>query len=172
MSHLTRTAVLLLCAGAAQAHAPIAGDPGVASWVIALLLLAALLYAAGLLRLWPIVRASAQLWWRAAAFAAGWMALSRDRGTQRQAVDQAYGLVCNVEGEVMEDMIVAQANQEHGIITVRPGTGARLPDLPVGTRLRILPNHACATGAQFDEYAVLPAEAGARLALWPRFRGW
>lgn len=31
--------------------------------------------------------------------------------------------------------------------------GAGLPDLPVGTRLRVLPNHACATAAQFDGYA-------------------
>jgi D-serine deaminase-like pyridoxal phosphate-dependent protein len=103
---------------------------------------------------------------------AGWMALSRDRGTAKQAVDQGYGLVCDVNGRVMKDLIVAQANQEHGIIAVRPGSGARLPDLPVGTQLRILPNHACATGAQFDEYAVLPAETGAPLARWPRFRGW
>jgi D-serine deaminase-like pyridoxal phosphate-dependent protein len=77
-----------------------------------------------------------------------------------------------VDGRVIEDLIVAQANQEHGIIAVRPGSGARLPDLAVGTQLRILPNHACATGAQFDEYAVLPTEAGAPLARWPRFRGW
>jgi D-serine deaminase-like pyridoxal phosphate-dependent protein len=103
---------------------------------------------------------------------AGWMALSRDRGTQRQAVDQGYGVVCNVDGQVMPDLIVTQANQEHGIIEVRPGSDARLPDLPVGTKLRILPNHACATASQFDEYVVLPAEAGAPLARWPRFRGW
>ena len=103
---------------------------------------------------------------------AGWMALSRDRGTQKQAVDQGYGLVCSVEGEIMDDLIVAQVNQEHGIVTARPGSARRLPDLPVGTKLRILPNHACATGAQFDDYAVLPAEAGAPLARWPRFRGW
>ena len=102
---------------------------------------------------------------------AGWMAMSRDRGTQTQAVDQGYGLVCDVEGRVV-DLIVAQANQEHGIVTVRPGSAASLPDLPVGTRVRILPNHACSTAAQFDEYAVLPVEPGAPVAHWPRFRGW
>jgi D-serine deaminase-like pyridoxal phosphate-dependent protein len=103
---------------------------------------------------------------------AGWMAMSRDRGTQTQAVDQGYGLVCDVDGRVIDDLIVAQANQEHGIVAVRPGSDAHLPDLPVGTRLRILPNHACSTAAQFDDYAVLPAEAGAAVAHWPRFRGW
>jgi D-serine deaminase-like pyridoxal phosphate-dependent protein len=102
---------------------------------------------------------------------AGWMAMSRDRGTQLQAVDQGYGLVCDVQGQVL-DLIVAQASQEHGIVTLRPGSDASLPDLPVGTRIRILPNHACSTASQFDEYAVLPAELGAPIAYWPRFRGW
>ena len=29
---------------------------------------------------------------------AGWMALSRDRGTANHPVDQGYGLVCNADG--------------------------------------------------------------------------
>ncbi len=102
---------------------------------------------------------------------AGWMALSRDRGTAAQAMDQGYGLVCDAGGRVLEDLIVAQANQEHGTIARRPGSDAPLPDLPVGTLLRILPNHACATGAQFDGYTVLPAD-GSEPIEWPRFRGW
>ena len=102
---------------------------------------------------------------------AGWMALSRDRGTAAQAVDQGYGLVCDAAGRVLPDLIVAAANQEHGIIACRPDSGAGLPDLPVGTRLRILPNHACATAAQHGGYHVLPA-AGGPPAFWPRFGGW
>lgn len=103
---------------------------------------------------------------------AGWMALSRDRGTASQAVDQGYGLVCDIEGRILDDLVVASANQEHGIVALRPGSGATLPDLPLGTRLRILPNHACATGAQFAGYEVLPADPAAPLAHWPRFNGW
>lgn len=103
---------------------------------------------------------------------AGWMALSRDRGTAAQAVDQGYGIVCDVEGRVLDDLVVTGANQEHGIVAVRPGSGAALPDLPVGTRLRILPNHACATASQFDAYDVLPAQPGAPLGRWERIRGW
>ncbi|GJD52568.1 D-threo-3-hydroxyaspartate dehydratase [Methylobacterium crusticola] len=103
---------------------------------------------------------------------AGWMALSRDRGTAAQAVDQGYGVVCDAGGRVLDDLIVEAANQEHGIVAVRPGSRAALPDLAVGTRLRILPNHACATGAQFDAYAVLPADGTGTLAHWDRFRGW
>jgi D-serine deaminase-like pyridoxal phosphate-dependent protein len=103
---------------------------------------------------------------------AGWMALSRDRGTARQAVDQGYGVVCDANGQVLDDLIVTGANQEHGVVAVRPGGTAALPELPLGTLLRILPNHACATAAQFDGYAVLPANDSRSLTHWPRFRGW
>lgn len=103
---------------------------------------------------------------------AGWMALSRDRGTASQAVDQAYGVVCDIHGDVIDDLIVKSANQEHGILALRPGSSARLPDFPLGTQLRILPNHACATGAQFASYTVLPAGGSTTLAQWPRFSGW
>jgi D-serine deaminase-like pyridoxal phosphate-dependent protein len=102
---------------------------------------------------------------------AGWMALSRDRGTAAQAVDQGYGLVCDAMGRVLPDLIVTAANQEHGIIACRPGSAAELPDLPVGTHLRILPNHACATAAQHAGYHVLSATDGPP-AFWPRFGGW
>ncbi len=100
---------------------------------------------------------------------AGWMALSRDRGTARQRVDQGYGVVCDLDGRPIEDLVVTEANQEHGIVARRGG--GKPPELPVGTRLRILPNHACATGAQHDRYHVV--EASRRIdATWPRFGGW
>lgn len=102
---------------------------------------------------------------------AGWMALSRDRGTARQAVDQGYGVVCDILGRPIPDLIVIDANQEHGIVARRPGSNAAPPDLPVGTRLRILPNHACATGAQHDAYQVLDGMNRVS-AEWPRIRGW
>jgi D-serine deaminase-like pyridoxal phosphate-dependent protein len=102
---------------------------------------------------------------------AGWMALSRDRGTARQDMDQGYGMVCDVAGRVIPDMIVSATNQEHGIVALRPGSTNLLPDLPVGTQLRILPNHACATAAQHDRYAVLPADGDTKES-WQRFGGW
>lgn len=102
---------------------------------------------------------------------AGWMAMSRDRGTAAQAVDQGYGIVCDAGGVPIPDLIVLQANQEHGVVAVRPGSGGTMPDLPQGTLLRILPNHACATAAQHGRYHVLPEQGGA-LATWERFGGW
>ena len=100
---------------------------------------------------------------------AGWMALSRDRGTARQRVDQGYGMVCDLDGRPIPDLIVSDTNQEHGIVALRGG-GAP-PDLPVGTRLRILPNHACATGAQHERYHVVHASREIA-ASWQRFGGW
>lgn len=103
---------------------------------------------------------------------AGWMAMSRDRGTANQAVDQGYGLVCDEEGRPFGDLIMQGANQEHGVLAIRAGSDQPLPDLPVGARVRILPNHACSTAAQFDAYEVLPADGSAQPARWSRFGGW
>jgi D-serine deaminase-like pyridoxal phosphate-dependent protein len=102
---------------------------------------------------------------------AGWMALSRDRGLAGEFADQGLGLVCDVQGRVLGDYIVSAANQEHGIVTHRSGDPARLLDLPVGSLLRVLPNHACATAAQHGAYQLLSAD-GAVQALWSRFSGW
>ncbi|MFT7772788.1 alanine racemase [Roseateles sp.] len=103
---------------------------------------------------------------------AGWMAMSQDRGTSKQAVNQGYGLVCNLAGEAYPDLLLADANQEHGIVTVRPGSAASLPGLAIGDRVRILPNHACATGAQHRSYHVVRGADMAVQAEWPRFGGW
>lgn len=101
---------------------------------------------------------------------AGWMAMSRDRGTAAQAVDQGYGLARDRAGRPFGDAIMIAANQEHGILASRPGA-APPPEAPVGSRLRILPNHACATAAAYDHYHVIGAE-GEITAVWPRFGGW
>jgi len=103
---------------------------------------------------------------------AGWMALSRDRGTAAQRVDQEYGQVCDVAGRVYPDLIVSQASQEHGILAIRPGSAHALPNLPIGAKVRILPNHACATASQHELYNVVSAGSDAIHARWPRMRGW
>ena len=41
---------------------------------------------------------------------------------------------------------------------------------PVGSQLRILPNHACATATQFPEYHVVAADGVT--SRWRRFDGW
>ena len=47
-----------------------------------------------------------------------------------------------------------------------------MPDLPVGTKVRILPNHACAMAAQHDLYSVVYAGSHEIEARWERMRGW
>jgi threo-3-hydroxy-D-aspartate ammonia-lyase len=104
---------------------------------------------------------------------AGWMAMSRDRGTARQHHDYGYGQVCALDGSVLTGYQMVSANQEHGIIAVADENGARediLARFPIGTKLRILPNHACSTGAQYPVYQAV-AENG-DVTEWPRFYGW
>jgi len=102
---------------------------------------------------------------------AGWMAMSRDRGTAKQKHDFGYGQACDLEGRVIEGYVLSGANQEHGILSLADGTAADIVErFPIGTRLRILPNHACATGAQFPEYQALAPDGSLRA--WPRLHGW
>lgn len=85
---------------------------------------------------------------------AGALALSKDRGCETFG----FGLVMPGGGTV------TRLYQEHGVVE-----GA--PDLPVGSRVRVLPNHACLTAAQFDSYHVL-GDGDQVVAEWPRLRGW
>ncbi|MEF3064885.1 DSD1 family PLP-dependent enzyme [Pandoraea apista] len=102
---------------------------------------------------------------------AGWMAMSRDRGTQKQKHDFGYGQVCRIDGSVVPGYTLSGANQEHGILS---RDGAPDTDIvarfPIGTLLRIMPNHACATGAQFPEYHAIAPDRDP--AVWPRLHGW
>jgi len=102
---------------------------------------------------------------------AGWMAMSRDRGTQKQTHDYGYGQVCDADGRVLPGCTMVAADQEHGIVAWADAAHGRIAErLPVGTLLRILPNHACATGAQHPHYHALGA--GAPPETWERFYGW
>ncbi|HYC35345.1 MAG TPA: alanine racemase [Usitatibacter sp.] len=101
---------------------------------------------------------------------AGWMALSRDRGTAKQKIDQGYGLVCDADCRPLEELVTIDANQEHGIVARRDGGPIDFARYPVGSLLRILPNHACATAAQHAEYHVI--RDGEMVATWERFGGW
>jgi D-serine deaminase-like pyridoxal phosphate-dependent protein len=102
---------------------------------------------------------------------AGFLALSRDRGTADFRVDWGYGAVCDaVTGELIEEVRVESTNQEHGIITAREGE-IDWSRFPIGGRVRVLPNHACATAAAYDRYFV--TDGGERVIdVWERVNGW
>src|SRR3546814_13697536 len=53
----------------------------------------------------------------------GWMAMSRDRGTQDQPVDQGYGLALDLAQRPLGDLVMPPARQEHGLLAGR-GAGA------------------------------------------------
>jgi D-serine deaminase-like pyridoxal phosphate-dependent protein len=100
---------------------------------------------------------------------AGALALSKDRSTEASPHDFGFGLVLDLQGEpVLGQAIVRKAYQEHGVVELDPACPVAAP---VGTRLRILPNHACLTAAAHDRYYVIDG-ADDVVAVWPRMNGW
>ncbi|ABZ77202.1 conserved hypothetical protein [Shewanella halifaxensis HAW-EB4] len=102
---------------------------------------------------------------------AGWMALSADRGTASQPKDCGYGLVAKSNGQLVEAMQVIGVNQEHGIIAAVGSDGINFDDFPVGCRLHILPNHACATASMHQHYHVFDTQDNT-YEIWNRIQGW
>lgn len=101
---------------------------------------------------------------------AGFLALSRDRGTADFPTDYGYGAVCDLSGRLIKGARVESTNQEHGIITVCEGE-LDWSRFEIGARVRILPNHACATAAAYDRYFV--TDGGEGIAdVWERVNGW
>lgn len=101
---------------------------------------------------------------------AGFLALSRDRGTVDFPIDYGYGAVCDPSGRLIQGVRVDSTNQEHGIITATEGE-LDWSRFPIGSRVRILPNHACATAAAYDRYYVTDGDD--RVAdVWERVNGW
>lgn len=102
---------------------------------------------------------------------AGGIALSKDQSTRGTDFDAGYGLVADIDGKIIDNLYVCGANQEHGIITTRDGSAFDFDRFPIGTRLRILPNHACMTAAAYDKYNVV--DGGHEIVeIWNRCNGW
>jgi D-serine deaminase-like pyridoxal phosphate-dependent protein len=102
---------------------------------------------------------------------AGWMAMSRDRGSQSQACDWGYGALRDpATGRWLPELGFVSANQEHGVLAAAADVDIERR-FPIGSVLEILPNHACATAAQFGAYELLRGgvPTGER---WERLNGW
>ena len=99
----------------------------------------------------------------------GAFALSKDDSANRFLPDAGYGYVCDpVTMERLGRLSVNEVHQEHG--TIHLEDEAWFERLPVGSMVRILPNHACATAANFDNYLVV--EKGSIMGEWPRVNRW
>ncbi len=102
---------------------------------------------------------------------AGAFALSKDISTAALPPEKnaGYGFVCDVLGKLQPGLRVAKVWQEHGLV-VSPGP---LPPeaFPIGSRVRIIPNHACPTAAAHDRYFVVNDGLDV-VAEWPRVNGW
>jgi D-serine deaminase-like pyridoxal phosphate-dependent protein len=101
---------------------------------------------------------------------AGGLALSKDRSTGDAPVDYGFGHVLDIRGRSSYGRaIVRRAYQEHGVVEFEPNL--RFPDLPIGARVRIAPNHVCMTAAAHDRYHVVEGSEEV-VAVWPRVNGW
>ena len=96
---------------------------------------------------------------------AGALALSKDLGSGKHG----YGLVRDVHGQIIaENLHVAGVHQEHGEVSA--STPIPFDQLPVGSRVRVLPNHSCMTCAMYDRYYVF--EKNGFKQVWRRTNGW
>lgn len=103
---------------------------------------------------------------------AGGLALSKDRSTQGRPFDAGFGLICDARtGALVPDLYVSTVSQELGLVTTRSGAAVPFELFPVGSRLRILPNHADMTAAAYEEYHLLD-RSGQVEAVWSRTNRW
>ncbi|MGO1117698.1 alanine racemase [Rhodovibrionaceae bacterium A322] len=100
---------------------------------------------------------------------AGAFALTKDLGANRFLPDAGYGLLCDPDTmEPLGKLAVNIVHQEHGTVAVPDDSW--FDCLPIGSQVRILPNHACATASAYSDYLVI--EGSDVIGSWPRVNGW
>jgi D-serine deaminase-like pyridoxal phosphate-dependent protein len=97
---------------------------------------------------------------------AGGLAMSKDSGPKRPK--PSYGSLLDAATGRPLGLSVASTNQEHGLV---PAGEADFERLPIGTQVRIAPNHACMTAAAHERYHVVDGGTEV-LAVWERCNGW
>jgi D-serine deaminase-like pyridoxal phosphate-dependent protein len=99
---------------------------------------------------------------------AGWSALSQDSGVPVLAGATGLGVVVAEGGSLGETLLVVSgANQEHGFVTRRDGGPTALA---IGSRVRVYPNHACATAEHHRELVLVSGESVVERVMRPQ--GW
>lgn len=104
---------------------------------------------------------------------AGGLALSKDLSAASLGMDVGYGLVLDERAMPLAgEPKIANVHQEHGFLSSNLAFDALAEQLPIGTRVRILPNHACMTAAAYDKYWVVPADSNVVTCCWDKVAGW
>jgi D-serine deaminase-like pyridoxal phosphate-dependent protein len=100
----------------------------------------------------------------------GALALSKDLSACEAWPEVGYGLVADAAAAPIVGLYVESVHQEHGLICARDRA---LPwrELPVGSRVRVLPNHACMTVAPYDRYYVVDGGTAVE-EVWHKISGW
>jgi D-serine deaminase-like pyridoxal phosphate-dependent protein len=103
---------------------------------------------------------------------AGGLALSKDTGANKNVPGTGYGRVCRPEDALpLDGMNIHDVHQEHGLLGGPDAPPVNFAAHPPGSRLRVLPNHSCMTGAMYDRYYV--TDGGSEIvAEWDRVNGW
>lgn len=100
---------------------------------------------------------------------AGALAFSKDLGARHMDEEFGYGTVMSSDMTTrLWELRVTALSQEHGQVVVNPPRHAA--EFPIGTVLRIVPNHSCLSAALFDAYTTL--RGGAVVGQWRPVRGW
>lgn len=100
---------------------------------------------------------------------AGALALSKDIGAHAFLPGAGYGYVCDASTLTrLGSLAVDIAYQEHGVVKV--ADAAWFGRLPVGSLVRVLPNHTCMTSAAYDAYEVVRGDTV--VGRWARVNGW
>ena len=99
----------------------------------------------------------------------GALALSKDIGANKLLPDAGYGYLCDARTmRRLGSLAVDGVHQEHGTVLV--DDPAWFDRLPVGTQVRVLPNHACITAAGYSAYEVV--RGSEVVGRWDRINGW
>ncbi len=100
---------------------------------------------------------------------AGALAFSKDEGPTHIDPDCGFGAILSVgDGRLLETFTLASLSQEHG--KIRSDAPIPYDQFPVGSKLRIVPNHSCLSAALFDRYHVTRGDDV--VDEWRPVRGW
>ncbi|HEX8467896.1 MAG TPA: alanine racemase [Allosphingosinicella sp.] len=97
---------------------------------------------------------------------AGGLALSKDSGPDRDK--PSYGSLWDAGGRPL-GLDIRSTNQEHGLV---PAGDEDFRRLPIGSQIRIAPNHACMTAAAHERYHVVEGGWAEIVSVWERCNGW